>query len=194
MFRKKHYFSEKERQELFMVQHQYVQAIVDRSNNPGDFDVNITCLKTIKTACATWLSIIQPYLEKSLESTSKSFNSPFKLFGLAILGRELYSQSKIMQEAQKVLFPKSVTALIKTEFAKEPRIILLNAHEDHKETTTIKDSNTKTTMTDITEYTITFSDNSKLIIHSLDDKELAAAKVQFDNKMRELSLLMEFKM
>ena len=188
MFQRKPNLTEEERKQLICVREIYIAGIKDRSIAPDNFKSNIAYLKQLKTACQIWMSVMQPHMEKVLKKMEHGFQHHINVIVLAILGRAVYSEYNAIEEAQKIVFTSDIKQLVKTEFAKEPRITALNYNENYNRNEKTVNGHLEISDTDIVDFSITFSDGFILTLHSLDDEqELARARELFESKMQELS-------
>ncbi len=164
----KPYFAPQDQDALFALQYDYLKALLERSNNPGDFAVVIECLKKFETMHIAWKKIIQPYLDKE-----KNRNTHY--FKIGDLEIDIISKSKstAVDKSKKILFPKKIKDFIAKNVTTDPRISKIGVFEPDPGP-------------DL-DYFICFSDGSQLKFNTLTDKtELDITKVVFIEKMLEL--------
>lgn len=163
----KPYFKSADQEALSALQFEYVNALVERSKNPNDFDAIIECLKKFERMHLSWKEIIQPYLDDE----KKHNKSYFKIGNLQI---DITSKSKstAIEKSKKILFPKETIDFIQA-ITKDHRITKVGV-DDKKEGPGL-------------DYIIYFSDGSELKLKSLTDKStLDNDKDLFTKKMEEL--------
>lgn len=182
-FKKDNMLSNKEVGVMNIARDKYINAFKKRAVNPSDFDANIACLEDLAHACNYWMAVATPHMEKELHAEKKAEESHFSFF--KDKAREEALKEMLIIDSAKKLMLDGVETIIKEEFAKEPRIISLDYHENHKTTENKKGKVISRTNKDV--YTITFSDKSTLILQDLDPESLAQAKIQFNEKMDELA-------
>lgn len=188
MFHRKHLKNE-EIAQLVNMREKYIAAFKERSDKgPAEFEANIACLKQLRMVSNMWGQVMEPHLKKGLNKIEYAFQHFISLVGMIIANKVAYSKSKIVKEAQKIVFTPELNEVIKTEFAKEPRITGLNYYENNDHTEKTNNGHHETIDTHIVNCVITFSDGTNLNFHSLEDEqELSRAKELFENKMQELA-------
>lgn len=161
----------------------YVDAIVRRSNDPADFNSNIACLKELEKSADLLLSVVGSHVEEQLRAHEKYRKSSLDFFRDRARNREL-KETRTIEDAKKYMLNSSVNEVVKSEFLKEPRITSLNAHPLYEETS-VKGRITSNTRK--CEYSITFSDDTKIALNDLSQAELVKAKAEFNQKMEQLA-------
>lgn len=164
---------------------QYMDIFTRWSKNPTNFEHNIACLQEMRPWLMSYLNMVMPYMEKSLNK----MNGGGFFDGLKTAAKAKKA-AKISEEIRDALFNNEIVkSHFQKVFAMEPRIIGLNANinENHQET--LSDNQIISRRDEHNEtFIINFSDGSNITLHSLDDpKTLADAKRFFEDKLNALA-------
>ena len=181
---KKNKLSKNESEVIIRARDHYLDAMRIYSANPPCFDSTIACLKEIAQACHLCMAVCVPHEAEKEKAERESRTSHFSFFK-ARNREKMLKEMLIIEEAKKKMLDGFVETAMHAAFAKEPRIIGLNYHDDQY--TRENKKGEIISQTDVEEYTITFSDHSTLILHDLMPTFLDQARVKFFEKMEALA-------
>ncbi|MDX1901946.1 MAG: hypothetical protein SFW66_08095 [Gammaproteobacteria bacterium] len=182
MFRRReNYLTSAEIKIIDDAQQKMVVALKKRSLAPADFDTNIEYLKNFEELSEAGLrELCDRHLKQKKKAIADYRTTKYQLLQEFSLSK-IDDEEKTWQAIQDRLYG-SIREIITEEFSKEPRIINLDVSHN-----TNKRKDTGVIVSVDKEYTITFSDRTEINLTSLDNKSLAKARIQFDEKMLALA-------
>lgn len=164
---------------------QYLNIFIKWSKNPASFEHNVACLAEMRQWLIPYMNFFMRYAE---EAQGQMHGHGF--FAKLGAARKMKKAAKVATAIQNTIFND---AELKQQFRKiftmEPRITGLNANLNEEHNEKIR-GNVVVSREDVSTgtYTISFADDTKIVLHSLtDEKTLADAKVAFEAKMQSLS-------
>jgi len=161
--------SRQQRDQIKELRKQYKAALIKRTQNgPSTFEANLGFIKELDQIVRSLTKMVKPYF-KAAQYDDNAANEA----------------KQISQEIMRKLFNDKLQNKCKKEFAKEPRITGLNAHESGN----VEQRGMYKSKTHTMTYSISFSDGNKLEWHTLDKKHvLNNMRREFDKRMASLEL------
>jgi hypothetical protein len=178
--------SREQKLQVNQLRQQYMDIFTKWSQNPTNFEHNISCLRDMRQWFTPYMQLLMPDMEKAQRKMSHGgFFNNLKAAG------EMKRSVKIGKKIQDALFNNDeVREHFKQVFAKEPRIIGLTANMSDKHKESIRGNTVISRQDEQAEtFAIKFSDGTNITLHSLDDQNsLADAKQFFEEKLKSLEM------
>lgn len=178
--------SREQKLQVNQLRQQYMDIFTKWSENPTNFEHNISCLRDMRQWLTPYMQMLMPYLEKA---QSKREHGGF--FNNLKAAGQVKKAVNVGKKIQDALFNNDeVRKHFKQVFAKEPRIVGLTANMNEKHNESIRGNTVISRQDEYVEtFTIKFADGTDITLHSLDDqKSLADAKQFFEEKLKSLEM------
>jgi len=178
--------SHNDKKKLLKLKGQWGNNTIQWATNPADFNSVLTYFHAQQDVVSKQLDIQQPYLEKlhgKVEKMANKFSFKRAISGVGEL-------QEFLQDWHEAMLDHTLQHILDYEFAKEPRIILLNVDKSTRQLERKKPRFFDRPFPKIAsmQYTIKFSDQTTLQMTSLiEPAQVEKYRSAFNKKMSELA-------